>query len=122
MLKSVFILVCTEVYLWVPIVLFDCFPQWLCTANQTSNPYKLNRLRIPPDSRLINYWLFTSAAKELNQKLPGTRRWSEQALKLISPDFNSDTIHSAKLPSSISILISLFLLCFHHLPALFRLE
>ena len=74
------------------VVLFDCSPQWLYTANQTSNPDKLNRLRIPPDSRLINYWLFTSAAKELNQKLPGTRRWSEQALKLRSPDFKSDTL------------------------------
>jgi len=60
--------------------------------DQTSNSDKLNRLGIPANIQQINYWLCTSAAEELNQGLPRTRRWSKKALNsghhisMLAPD------------------------------------
>ena len=55
----------------LPIILIDHSPLGLFRANETNNWNKLNRLRIPTGKRSTS-WLCTSAAEELNQRLPGT--------------------------------------------------
>lgn len=70
----------------------------LFRANKTIYSNQLNRLRIPSGRRQTS-WLCTSAAKELNQRLPGTNATGSHRETWTLEISNQRPNHSAMLPS-----------------------
>ena len=66
---------------WMNEYLIDLSPLGLFRARETKYWNKLNRLRIPTGWKQTT-WLCTSAAKELNQGLPGTNPVIRAGLEL----------------------------------------